>query len=83
MKPLPLVCAVLFAVAHTQSPLYYSNQNQYFLKGVANGTDTPLSHDWLVTTADPVPAFSAFVAFCVRVFRRDRCGAEWVRFRSH
>jgi hypothetical protein len=66
MKPLPLLYAVLFAVAHTQSPLYYSNQNQYFLKGVAAGTDSPLSHDWLVGTADPVPVFSAFVAGCVR-----------------
>ena len=66
MKPLPLVCAVLFAVAHTQSQLYYSNQNQYFLKGVASGTDTTLSHDWLVNTADPVPVFSKFVELCVR-----------------
>ncbi len=66
MKPLPILYAVLFAVAHTQSQLYYSNQNQYFLKGVAAGTDTPLSHDWLVTTADPVPAFSGCVELCVR-----------------
>lgn len=66
MKPLPLVYAALFAVAHTQSHLYYSNQNQYFLKGVAAGTDTPLSHDWLVNTADPVPLFSGFVSLCVR-----------------
>lgn len=66
MKPLPLVYAALFAVAHTQSHLYYSNQNQYFLKGVAAGTDTPLSHDWLVGTADPVPLFSGFVSLCVR-----------------
>lgn len=66
MKPLPLVYAVLFAVAHTQSPLYYSNQNQYFLKGVAAGSDTPLAHDWLVNTADPVPVFSKCVELCVR-----------------
>jgi hypothetical protein len=26
-----ILLAVLFAVAHTQSPLYYSNQNQYLL----------------------------------------------------
>jgi hypothetical protein len=66
MKPLPLVSAALFAVAHTQSPLYYSNQNQYFLKGVADGTDSPLSADWLVNTADPVPLFSSLVSLCVR-----------------
>jgi hypothetical protein len=66
MKPLPLVSAALFAVAHTQSQLYYSNQNQYFLKGVADGTDSPLSQDWLVNTADPVPLFSSLVSLCVR-----------------
>jgi hypothetical protein len=63
---LPILFAVLFAFAHTQSPLYYSNQNQYFLSGLADGGVGNLSADWLANTADPVPAFSAFVAFCVR-----------------
>ena len=27
--------ACIFAVAHTQAPLYFSNQNQYFLHGAA------------------------------------------------
>lgn len=63
---LPPLFAVLFAVAHTQSPLYYSNQNQYFLHGAAHAGVGQLSHDWLANTADTVPAFSAFVEFCLR-----------------
>jgi hypothetical protein len=56
------VLAVVFAVAHTQSPLYYSNQNQYFLHGLATGGLGHLSHDWLAQTRDPTPLFSALVA---------------------
>ena len=65
-RRLPLLFAALFAVAHTQSPLYYSNQNQYFLHGAAHAGVGELSADWLANTADTVPAFSAFVAFCLR-----------------
>ena len=32
-----LAGAVVFALAHTQAPLYWSNQNQYFLHGLAQG----------------------------------------------
>lgn len=66
MKLLPIGFAVLFAVAHTQSPLYYSNQNQYFLHGAAMAGVGDLEHDWLANTADPTPVFSAFVAFCLK-----------------
>lgn len=58
----PLAAGFLFAVAHTQSPLYYSNQNQYFLHGLAAAGYGHLNGDWLANTADPTPAFSAFVA---------------------
>ncbi|VTU01987.1 Uncharacterized protein OS=Chroococcidiopsis thermalis PCC 7203 GN=Chro_5070 PE=4 SV=1 [Gemmataceae bacterium] len=58
-----LLLAVAFAVAHTQSPLYYSNQNQYFVHGLANGGHVNLSHDWLAGTTDPTPVFTALVAF--------------------
>ena len=57
-----LLLAVAFAVAHTQSPLYYSNQNQYFVHGLANGGHVNLSHDWLAGTTDPTPVFTALVA---------------------
>jgi hypothetical protein len=63
---LPFVFAILFALAHTQSPLYYSNQNQYFLSGLADAGAGNLNHDWLANTADPVPVFSAFVAICFK-----------------
>ncbi|HET6572321.1 MAG TPA: hypothetical protein VFG68_01875, partial [Fimbriiglobus sp.] len=62
----PLVGAVLFAAAHTQPPLYYSNQNQYFLHGLAAAGYGDLGRDWLANTADPTPAFSAFVALAYR-----------------
>ncbi|QJW93021.1 DUF6798 domain-containing protein [Frigoriglobus tundricola] len=57
-----LVLAAAFAVAHTQSPLYYSNQNQYWLHGAAIAGYGHLAGDWLATTRDPTPLFSALVA---------------------
>jgi hypothetical protein len=54
--------AVAFAAAYTQSPLYYSNQNQYFLHGLAAGGLGHLGRDWLAQTRDPTPLFSALVA---------------------
>jgi hypothetical protein len=62
-----LALAAAFAVAHTQSPLYYSNQNQYLLHGAAWGRHGHLAHDWLATTRDPTPLFSALVAAAYRV----------------
>ena len=57
-----VLLAVAFAAAHTQSPLYYSNQNQYLLHGLADGGLGHLSHDWLARTTDPTPVFSALVS---------------------
>ncbi len=67
----PPAGAVLFAVAHTQPPLYYSNQNQYFLHGLARAGYGDLGRDWLANTADPTPVFSAFVELA------ERGGGEW------
>src|SRR5687768_9821355 len=61
-----LLAAVAFAVAHTQAPLYYSNQYQYFLHGLAEGGLGLLHGDWLANTRDPTPVFSALVAFTYR-----------------
>ncbi|MBX7104392.1 MAG: hypothetical protein K1X57_09940 [Gemmataceae bacterium] len=58
--------AVAFAVAYTQSPLYWSNQNQYFLHGLAAGGAGDLASDWLACTTDPTPVFSGLVAFGFR-----------------
>ena len=40
---------ILFALAYTQAPLYYSNQNQYLLHGLATAGYGHLDGDWLAT----------------------------------
>ncbi len=50
-----------FALAYAQSPLYTSNQNQYFLHGLARAGVGFLRDDWLANTADPTPVFSLLV----------------------
>lgn len=57
---------VAFALAHTQAPLYFSNQHQYFLHGHAQAGVGDLRNDWLATTLDPTPVFSSGVAFIQR-----------------
>src|SRR5262245_28361271 len=61
-----LFWALVFGVSYTQPPLYYSNQNQYFLHGLASGGDGFLNEDWLANTADPTPAFSGLIAYTYR-----------------
>lgn len=61
-----LIWSLLFGLAYTQPRLYYSNQNQYFLHGLARGGLGFLKDDWLANTADPTPLFSALVAFTFR-----------------
>ncbi len=61
-----LFWAVVFGLAYTQAPLYYSNQNQYFLHGLAQGGHGFLAADWLANTLDPTPVFSALVACTYR-----------------
>jgi len=65
--PLALFVAgtAAFAAAYCQAPLYYSNQNQYFLHGLAEAGEGQLREDWLANTRDLTPAFSALVAFTV------------------
>ena len=53
--------ATLFTLAYAQSPLYTSNQNQYFLHGFAQAGFGNLSEDWLANTLDPTPVFSKFI----------------------
>jgi hypothetical protein len=60
--PYPAVWGALFALAYTQAPLYYSNQNQYLLHGVAWGGAGNLSDDWLANTLSPTPLFDGIVA---------------------
>lgn len=53
--------AALFALAYGQSPLFTSNQNQYFLHGMAKSGVGQLDADWLATTVDPTPLFTWLV----------------------
>lgn len=62
----PFLAGVLFAFAYTQPLAFYSNQNQYYLHGMAQAGVGNLSSDWLAQTADPTPIFSLGVAVCVR-----------------
>lgn len=52
---------VLFGLVYCQAPLYYSNQNQYMLHGLAEAGDGFLQNDWLARTPDPTPVFSLLV----------------------
>lgn len=58
--------AVLFAILYTQAPLYYSNQNQYFLHGFEKADSGNLTNDWLANTLDPTPIFSGMVAITLK-----------------
>jgi hypothetical protein len=64
-----LLWGLVFALAYSQSPLYTSNQNQYFLHGLAQAGYADLSQDWLVNTADPTPVFSQMVALVYSYLR--------------
>jgi hypothetical protein len=49
---------LLFSLVYGQSPLYTSNQNQYFLHAASQSGVGLLSEDWLANTADSVPVFT-------------------------
>jgi hypothetical protein len=66
-----LFWTLLFALAYTQSPLYTSNQNQYFLRGLANAGLGTLSEDWLANIPDTVPVFNSLVEWTTRIFHGD------------
>src|SRR3972149_4711653 len=56
-----LAWSLAFALSYAQSPLYTSNQNQYFLHGLARAGVGFLRDDWLAKTTDPTPLFSLMV----------------------
>ena len=66
--PKLVLSAVLFSILYTQAPLYYSNQNQYFLHGFEMAGQGSLSNDWLAKTLDPTPIFSGMVANILQYF---------------
>ncbi len=62
-----LLWSVLFTLAYSQAPLFTSNQNQYFLHGLAKAGWGDLSADWLANTLDPTPIFSGLVLITYRL----------------
>jgi len=64
-----IIWGLVFAISYAQSPLYTSNQNQYFLHGLARAGYGELSQDWLANTLDPTPAFSKLVELSYRIFQ--------------
>jgi len=57
--------ALLFGLAHSQAALYTSNQNTYFLHGLALAGRGYLAEDVLVQSPDPFPLFTGLVRFTV------------------
>ena len=72
-----LVLCLLFAGAYYQQPLFSSNQNAYFLSGLARAGYGYLSSDWFVQQTDIVPVFSAMVSL-VHWF-----GSHWMFYALH
>ena len=66
-----LVLTSLFAIGYSQSPLYTSNQNQYFLHGFAAAGYGNLSQDWLANTLDPTPVFSKLIELTYRYLQQE------------
>lgn len=64
-----LLLILLFALAYAQAPLFTSNQNQYFLHGMARAGIGSLASDWLVSTLDPTPVFSFLIYLIFSIIR--------------
>ena len=64
------VWGVLLGIAYGQSPLYTSNQNQYFLHGLAQAGQGLLAEDWLANTTDSTPVFTWIVVITARFLPR-------------
>lgn len=61
-----IACIILFCMSYSQAPLFYSNQNQYFLHGFTKAKLGYLENDWLGNTTDPTPLFSQLVSITIR-----------------
>lgn len=56
-----ILLSLLMVLIYTQKPLFTSNQNQYFLSGMAKAGIGSLNDDWLANTKEPTPLFSMLV----------------------
>jgi hypothetical protein len=64
-----LAVCLVFGVIYAQSPLYTSNQNAYFLHGLAKAGYGYLSHDWMASRPEVNPVFSWLVYLTTMVFQ--------------
>ena len=64
-----ILLSLLMVLIYTQKPLFTSNQNQYFLHGMAKAGLGSLSQDWLANTKEPTPLFSTLVRWTYRVLK--------------
>ncbi|MCD6576411.1 MAG: hypothetical protein J7K66_00170 [Anaerolineaceae bacterium] len=62
---------ILMVFAYSQSPLYTSNQNQYFLHGMAESGLGSLNQDWLASTKEPTPAFTFLVKWTFLLLKSE------------
>lgn len=61
---------MLMAITYTQSPLFSSNQHQYFLHGMAQAGLGSLKEDWLAGTVEPTPLFTLLVEWVLRLLQQ-------------
>lgn len=65
-----VVLALVAGLSYGQLPLYSSNQNQYFLHGLARAGLGNLKDDWFIQTADYTPVFS-FLVMVIHRYTHD------------
>ncbi len=63
-----LAGALVFGVVYAQSPLFTSNQNAYFLHGLADAGFGYLSQDWLASRQESMPVFTWLVYLTYMAF---------------
>lgn len=73
-----LAWAAVFGIVYAQSPLYTSNQNTYFLRGLAQAGVGYLNRDWLANTRELMPLFSKLVYLTQLVFHSQN--ASYIYF---
>ena len=66
--------AVALGTSYGLLPLYSSNQNHRFLIGLARAGEGLLADDWLSSTVDPFPVFSAYITLVHRFL------GDWVHY---
>ena len=54
---------ILLCLALQPRPLFYGQQNTYFLHGLATAGYGALDQDWMASTKSPIPVFDALVEF--------------------